>query len=142
MTADRILTIPAADRKNLSASHRWLHKAEVYGQWLRWPDDDLTVEPETIWMLRKGTNVRFYAAGRGQIGEQHKSVLAAACWAWSHGYLWVDEAQVFETYAGPEFGRWLAWQYQCRHWVLAGGAGATDHFGDQGVVVALVEAPS
>ena len=105
--------IPGASTARRSRELRWLDKAENWGEWLRFPDDE-PGDPARIWMMR-GSNgkVRFYAVGQGQVGDDHASVLAASCWAWANRWLWTD----------PETGRLdMPGQLECRRWVLAGGA--------------------
>jgi hypothetical protein len=91
---------------------RWLDKAEHWGEWIRFSETG-AADPESIWMMR-GTNgkVRFYAVGQGQQGLEHKSVVAAAYWAWANRWLWVDDEGYFD----------MAAQLGCREWVLTGGA--------------------
>lgn len=93
------------------ADLRWLGKADNWGEWIRFPDDRLG-EPERIWMMRGNRYVRFYAVGKGQVGVQHHSIVAAACWAWANRWFWTDEYGEFDILS----------QLECRKWVLAGGA--------------------
>jgi hypothetical protein len=96
---------------------RWIGKAENWGEWLRFSETDLA-EPESMWMLSGPGGVRFYAVGKGQVGKQHKSVLAAACWAWANRWCWTE----------PDTGSVnMATQLACREWVLKGGAEADRH---------------
>jgi hypothetical protein len=77
-------------RRGRHADLRWLRYAEHWGEW-----------------------VRFYMKGRGQVGDEHASVAAAASWAWANGWLWAD----------PPYGDIdIIVQLACRNWVLAGGA--------------------
>ena|SRR5688572_16411983 len=100
MSADR-----AAD--NL----KWLNNASHWGEWERF--DETTGERESVWMFKSKSSpkVRFYAVGKGQIGKQHDSAVAATYWAYGTGYLGVTE--------DPN-GIFL--QIACRQEVLAGGA--------------------
>jgi len=95
-----------------AADLRWLREAENWGEWHRVPGDQPGV-PESVWMMR-GANgtVRFYAVGRGQVGQRHQSVVAATAWAWANGWLWTE----------PDGSIDMAGQLACREWVAAGGA--------------------
>ncbi len=90
----------------------WLEKAEHWGEWVRFSDTEIA-PPERVWMM-KGANgrVRFYAVGKGQIGQEHKSVVSASAWAWANRWLWCE----------PDGSVDIGAQLACREWVLAGGA--------------------
>lgn len=94
-----------------SADLKWLRNAEHWGEWERF--DEVTGERESILMLKSKSSpqVRFYAVGKGQVGEHHKHVTAATYWAYGTGYLGVVE--------DPKD---IAVQIACRAEVLAGGA--------------------
>lgn len=91
---------------------RWLKKAEHWGEWIRFSETE-AADPESVWMMR-GANgrVRFYAKGRGQVGPEHGSVVAAAHWAWANRWLWLE----------PDGSLDMLAQLACRRWTLAGGA--------------------
>lgn len=93
----------------------WLTKAEHWGEWVRFSETE-PAAPESIWMMRGGNGrVRFYAIGEGQVGPEHRSVVAAATWAWANRWFWTD----------PESGEVdILVEISCREWVLAGGAAA------------------
>ena len=91
---------------------RWLRKAEHWGEWVRFSDTE-PAEPESVWMMVGGNGrVRFYAIGRGQVGNEHASVVAATTWAWANRWLWRE----------PDGSLDMPRQLACRRWVLAGGA--------------------
>src|SRR5205085_6654742 len=93
------------------ADLRWLNKAVHWGEWVRYPDDQ-SGEPERVWMMRGANgNVRFYAKGQGQQGDEHQSVVAASYWAWSNRWLEVE----------PDGTVDIVTQLECRTWCLAGG---------------------
>lgn len=106
-------TAPAtAPARNNDKHLRWLDKAEHWGEWRRFSETELA-EPESIWMLSGPTGrVRFYAIGKGQVGDEHNSVVAAAYWAWANRWLWCDPWGQIDMLA----------QLACRQWVLDGGA--------------------
>lgn len=91
---------------------KWLKNAEHWGEWIRF--DEGTGERESIFMLKSksGPQVRFYARGKGQIGDRHTAVYQATCWAYGTGYLpadaYDDNARMFHALA-------------CRAEVAAGG---------------------
>lgn len=86
---------------------KWLQKAEHWGDWLRFSDHELA-EPQRVWMMVGPTGrVRFYEVGKGQVGPEHRHVVAATYWAFSQGF--IDPA--------CSIGHNLA----CRAEVLAGG---------------------
>lgn len=90
---------------------RWLKKAEHWGEWVRYSDTELA-PPESIWMMCGASgNVRFYAKGKGQYGDEHGSVVAAAYWAWMNRWLWTE----------PDGGLDILAQLACRAWCMAGG---------------------
>ena len=93
------------------ADLKWLNNAEHFGEWERC--DEVTGERESIWMMKSKSSpkVRFYAVGKGQVGKQHESVVAATYWAYGTGYLGVieDPMDIFH-------------QIACRREVMAGGA--------------------
>lgn len=93
---------------------RWLENADHWGEWERF--DETTGERESIWMLKSKSSprVRFYAKGKGQIGPEHASVVAATYWGYGTGYLQVC------TYPMD-----IGLQIACRAEVLAGGAPRT-----------------
>lgn len=90
---------------------RWLKRAEHWGEWIRFAEDG---EADAVWMMKStsGPRVRFYAVGRGQIGDEHAHVTAATCWAYASGYLPADAYERNEV-------MFLA--LGCRAEVLAGG---------------------
>lgn len=90
---------------------RWLRKADNWGEWLRFSETE-RADPERVWMMVGDGRVRFYAEGKGQVGEDHRSVVAATCWAWANRWLWTD----------PDGSLDMPRQLACRRWVLAGGA--------------------
>lgn len=95
-----------------SADVKWLEKAEHWGEWKRVPDDKPGA-PESIWLLKGSNgNARFYAKGKGQVGPEHKSLVAATYWAWGNRWLWAE----------PDGSIDLPTQLGCRQWVSAGGA--------------------
>lgn len=98
-----------AQTREVAAETKWLEAAEDWGAWVRYPDDR-PGDPEWIYMRKSGSSpeVRFYAIGKGQVGAEHKSVVAATYWAYANGWLWGDGDILFEL--------------ACRAEVLAGGA--------------------
>lgn len=73
----------AAQRADL----KWLRKADHWGEWVRFSDFEIA-PPESVWMMRGARGrVRFYAVGKGQVGPEHRHVVAATCWALANGYL-------------------------------------------------------
>lgn len=98
--------------KKRAADLRWLKKAENWGEWIRFSDTELA-EPERVWMMRGSSGaVRFYAKGKGQVGEQHRHLMAASYWAWGNRWL----------HCNPDGGLDMLAQLACRAEVLAGGA--------------------
>lgn len=107
--------IPGATDAGRRRDLLWLKKAEHWGEWRRYSETELA-EPESIWMMKgAGGKVRFFAIGKGQVGDEHGSVVQASCWAWANRWCWVD------TESG---GVDMPAQLECRQWVLNGGADA------------------
>lgn len=94
-----------------TADLKWLNNAEHFGEWERF--DEATGERESIWMLKSlsSPKVRFYAEGKGMVGKEHGTLVAATYWAYGTGYLGVieDPMDIFHEIA-------------CRQEVLSGGA--------------------
>lgn len=95
-----------------AADLRWLDKADHWGEWIRFSETE-AADPESVWMMQgRNGHVRFYAKGKGQVGPDHKSVVAAAYWAWAERWLWLDQDGDLD----------MLGQLACRAWMLNGGA--------------------
>lgn len=65
----------------------WLRKAEHWGEWVRFSETEMA-PPESVWMMRhKNGRVRFYAKSKGQVGPEHRHIVAATYWAYANRYL-------------------------------------------------------
>lgn len=92
-----------------AADLSWLRNAENWGLWIRFSETE-PAPPEEAWMMRhRDGRVRFYAVGKGQVGPEHKHVVAATYWAF--GNRWMD----------PDIP--LGLNLAARDEVLAGGVG-------------------
>lgn len=78
--------------KTQTADHlKWLQDAEHWREYERF--DETSGERESIWLMKSMSSpeARFYARGKGQVGDKHQSIVAATYWVYSAGYLGVCE---------------------------------------------------
>jgi hypothetical protein len=74
-----ITDLSAKDKKRLA-------RATIYGAWLAYPEDGAAEYHEVFMVVINSGRVRFIARGAKQYGPEHKSIYAAYCWAFGHGW--------------------------------------------------------